>query len=704
LTAPATITIALADHPWLADHCPTYVIPALPMMSLVELLAGVAIAHAPGRHVVGLEDVRVFRWVTIADRSVRLLPTLRALADGTFEVTLATPAVDGAAPPRPVARARVRLAATYPESPPALAPLTNAVPSSDPYADASLFHGSSFRVLSGLRRGAAGASFDLDAGGGRVPGGLLNPGLLDGLLHGVPHDRLDTWFAEADPTKVAYPQRIDRIDFFAPTPRTGTVRGEVRGVRFDADAGLAHLHGQILAEGHVWVDLRFAEAMLPKGPIGMLAPLRRRSFLRDRTYVSGARLSRTEGAATVLTTADVAASNWLPGTLERAYRASGNGIDLVRVIAVKEHAAHALALHPSRIAINGDHAVAETLPLNRFPLRIAEEAGRVSVTDAGPPELDTEAIRREWRRWTRSDRSPVEDLYVALLRRFVARVAVEDVAALDALRDRPFLFLSNHQTGVESPLFALAATCLTRRPVITLAKREHQESWMGDLISLCEAYPGVHITRPMIFFDRNNPADMLRLRDAMMRAMREEKLSLMVHVEGTRSLHCREPVSRISSVFLDLAAEHDVPIVPVRFMGGLPVTSTPGAKRLDFPLGLGRQDIYIGRPIPQAALRDHLLADSKRMILAAINGVGPDLAVETPNPPDPAFAERVAAAQVFVPNRSVAAVAATIAADPEVGASLRAAVGALLAGRTVAGGTPEDDWLVSLAELMRRPY
>ncbi len=38
-----------------------------------------------------------------------------------------------------------------------------------------------------------------------------------------------------------------------------------------------------------------------------------------------------------------------------------------------------------------------------------------------------------------------------------------------------------------------------------------------------------------------------------------------------------------------------VPIVPVRFVGGLPIE--PLATRSEFPIGMGRQDIYLGTPI-----------------------------------------------------------------------------------------------------------
>ena len=56
-----TKTLDPAEDTWLNDHCPTYTLPALPMMNMVDLLAeGASIADP----VVELRDVRVKGWLT----------------------------------------------------------------------------------------------------------------------------------------------------------------------------------------------------------------------------------------------------------------------------------------------------------------------------------------------------------------------------------------------------------------------------------------------------------------------------------------------------------------------------------------------------------------------------------------------------------------------------------------------------------------
>jgi hypothetical protein len=115
--------------------------------------------------------------------------------------------------------------------------------------------------------------------------------------------------------------------------------------------------------------------------------------------------------------------------------------------------------------------------------------------------------------------------------------------------------------------------------------------------------------------------------------------SFFVHTDGTRARSCREEVTRCSSVVLDLALEMGVPIVPVRFVGGLPVDPIEG--KAEFPVGHGSQDYWIGEPIEAAELDALGLRDRVERVLTAINSLGVANREETPLPPDPEMASRV---------------------------------------------------------------
>jgi hypothetical protein len=114
----------------------------------------------------------------------------------------------------------------------------------------------------------------------------------------------------------------------------------------------------------------------------------------------------------------------------------------------------------------------------------------------------------------------------------------------------------------------------------------------------------------------------------------------MVHVEGTRSLECRTPVQKMSGAFIDMALQTGTPIVPVRFVGGLP--TAPLQTRIEFPVGLGTQDVWLGAPLSPELLAGMPYGERKKRVIAAINALGPAQAEERPHEGDEDLQARVA--------------------------------------------------------------
>src|SRR5690606_5611584 len=97
----------------------------------------------------------------------------------------------------------------------------------------------------------------------------------------------------------------------------------------------------------------------------------------------------------------------------------------------------------------------------------------------------------------------------------------------------------------------------------------------------------------------------------------------------------RDPVRTMSSVFVDLALRLKAPIFPVKFAGGLPAAPLEGF--LDFPVGYGKQDYVIGRPITSETLTALPLPKRRELVLERINSLPPSPAAENPNAPDTSF-------------------------------------------------------------------
>ena len=464
-----------------------------------------------------------------------------------------------------------------------------------------------------------------------MPAGRLNPRLLDAATHIIPHEDLHRWTDKVPEGVVAYPALVTDLDIHGPTPVSGDVRVEARLDGFLGGPDHPAFKIQLIADGEVFAQLRLVEATFPKGPLGNAEPAARRSFLKDGAWVEGLRLSRHADGETRLSDAEVEATDWLPGTVGALY-----GSRDVADIAVKEHLAADQNLHPG--------VVLDALPLTRFDVETLQDGDDTVVKTVSAPQLDLAPVVDFWTRWFDTDKSvdggkwPVEDIYYGLIQRFLRRVVVPDPAAFEAIHGRSTLFLANHQTGVESLVFSIVASALVGTPTVTLAKVEHKATWLGDLIRHSFTWPGVKDPRVITYFDRQDKASLPKIIGELAQEMATTGRSVMVHIEGTRSLECRTPVQKMSGAFIDMALQVGVPIVPVRFVGGLPAETMES--RIEFPTGMGQQDIWLGAPILPEDLENLHYGARKQHVIDA-TGLGPDNADEQPL--QATFAEDVAA-------------------------------------------------------------
>ncbi len=605
--------LSLARQPWLRDHCPTWTIPAVPMMSMVDRLASAARAD---ERVVGLRDVRIKGWLVVPPNSEHTLVVQR---QGAL-VQLAVPEGDAL---REVATGQLQLG-HFGVRPSAWPPLSGPQIAS-PYADGTLFHGPAFQLMENLVRTEQGASSTVRVDG-PVPIGRLAPAVLDAAIHGIPHDALQQWDPRIPDDRVAYPAWIRELDVYGPTPTTGTLRCEVRYRGTVASVEFPSFEIQLIGDDGVWCRMLLVETCFPKGKLGSTDPQQRRAFLRDHVAAPGLSLSRTVGATTRMRAADVADSDWLPGTMAATY-----GTADPEAVARAEHIARAHEIHPA--------AVSQALPLTTWSLTTTTEDEEIVVRGDGWGRLDVAPVQAFWSEWLGREGSLFEDLCYGLLQRFVRRVVVSSPAAFAAHRGRPVVYLSNHQVAVESLAFTVMASALGELPVMTLAKAEHRNTWMGRFIDHCAAFPGFRDPGLIAFFDRGDPSSLPGVLQRLGARMQDEGRSMMVHVEGTRSLDCAHPVQAISGAMIDLALSIDAAVVPVRFVGGLP--REPLETRLEFPLEMGQQDIFIGRPLLPQALATQTYGERRQAVVDAINALGPGHEHEQPLPGNLAFERAV---------------------------------------------------------------
>jgi acyl transferase domain-containing protein/3-hydroxymyristoyl/3-hydroxydecanoyl-(acyl carrier protein) dehydratase/1-acyl-sn-glycerol-3-phosphate acyltransferase len=678
---------------WLKDHCPTWTVPALAMMSMVDRLAAGAQARAPGRPVVGLRHLRVVRWLSFADGARGL--KLHGVPRGENRVEMRLLVWEEAARRYElIAVGEVLLGDGYGAGTQAWAPLeAPLVP--NPYETKRLFHGPAFQALLELRIGDKGSSSRLDATPGRVPVGILNQRLLDAAMHGIPHDNLACWSPEIPTDQASYPVSIPKAHFYGPPPTNGEVRCEARFAGFTGGRRFPTIALQLIADDEVWAELTLVGALFPKGPLGLAEAHPRWAFLVQRRFVPGLSLSRRAAGVTKLRADEVEASDWLAGSVAQAYGCrEATLLGRTREVAMKEHVAHLWSVHPSTVRLEDGLARSAAAPLNVQALHVEEIEGEVRVRAKGEGGLDLSLLRRFWRSQLGVEAWFGEDFFLALIERFVSTVRVEAPDDLAALGEHGCLFIGNHQVGIESLLFSIVSSALIGRPTSVIAKSEHRHSWIGRLLDLCFSRPGLKAPRLLVLVDREDQKEVLETMTGHFAKVRSGVHNLLVHSEGTRALHGRKPVTVVSTAVIDAAVAMGLSIVPVRFARGLPVK--PLASRLEFPVGYGRQEIWLGAPIAVGALAPFSSVERRTRVLAALNGFGGLLEIEEACVPDPQFAARVCREQEERGLSETSAVLSCVLADITAGCAETARLRAALAGEVALDESdPIAAWMLS---------
>jgi 3-hydroxymyristoyl/3-hydroxydecanoyl-(acyl carrier protein) dehydratase len=385
---------------WVTDHRPSYTVPVMPMMSMVDRLASAALDHvrasyprvdgAPEWVVVAGHELRALGWL-ICDRPKHLRTEVRAVlaraVHRTEEVdvlaSLYDVGDDGTA--KRVASGRIRVARGFATPPAAWPPLEDGAPAANPYTSGSIFWGPKLQVLRKLSMSRRGASADLDAAGADAPIGVIHHILLDGALHGVPHDELELWSDKISPGHMGVPVRLT-ARFFGPPPSKGTVRAEVRFAGFDgANAFPTYLIQMIGPDGRVWATLRHVEMLIPFGHRA-LSKADRIPFLVERRYQANTGLSEFHADRTTLRASDVKRMDGLPGSVAHVYGLERDASIDNRVIAIKDHVGQLAKVHPGNVQVDAtlSEAWTDANPAKRFRVAVEQDGGDVTVRDATP--------------------------------------------------------------------------------------------------------------------------------------------------------------------------------------------------------------------------------------------------------------------------------------------------------------------------------
>ena len=265
-------------------------LPVVPMTFSLEAMAEAAARLVPDKVVIGLRNVRLFRWLPFDPEPTTLEVRATVAAgkeDGTVEVKADVRDLGNSflrdAANRPACEAVVVLADRYP-GPPAPKPftLTDEQPCRSTVADLrrNMFHGPMFQMLRTLGRcGKEGIEGTLEVqprtGWFRSnpdPRFVIDPVLFDAAMHlmGAWHLEQPDWSG-----RILLPIGMDRLEFFGPPPEVGTPLGVRAHNEEETARQVRHGLEVFRPDGPVWLRLTGAaywRFYLPFGHVNFFGP------------------------------------------------------------------------------------------------------------------------------------------------------------------------------------------------------------------------------------------------------------------------------------------------------------------------------------------------------------------------------------------------------------------------------------------------
>ena len=371
----------------------------------------------------------------------------------------------------------------------------------------------------------------------------------------------------------------------------------------------------------------------PFESLGALESAKRLSFLKGNRYVVGASFTKIGSERSELNHENIKNISWLKSELEKRLSDNESLTDFLTKMAVSEHVSQFVRLHPTKIKYDLQKESCLNIPYNPIKVKIENETSKTIVNGAAEEMLNWKKVRESWVEKT-CPRRFFHDLLGVLTGTFIRRIVLENPEKFWKTTEKPVIYLANHQIGLESPLVMALSFAMTGTPIQAVAKPDHVNTWLSFLLDFAEDSLGSNHPFKLVYYDKANPLQLLEF----LKKKESQEASLLVHVEGTRDVIAGQPVKKLSSVFLDMAIEKGIPIVPVRLVGGLPIGDNE--EKLDFPYKNGRQDYFFGSPILPEELKAMPYGQRPKFVMEKINTLGPLADEDFPVKPVKKFIEK----------------------------------------------------------------
>jgi NAD(P)-dependent dehydrogenase (short-subunit alcohol dehydrogenase family)/1-acyl-sn-glycerol-3-phosphate acyltransferase/acyl carrier protein len=659
---------------WLQDHCPTFVIPTMPLTGMMAVMRETAQKLFPQAKVIGFERFRASHWLEFSSgpQEIQILAETESAAKDPITVKVVLKQFREA--PRaelsrwePFCVGQVLMASEFPASPEGprfiREKCLREFSGQELYQGGYRFHGPKFQKLLKmvLHPQIKGTTFIETVGRDKMASPLAWTLFMDAVAQSIPHEESLPWM-EKTQGRVGFPLGVEQVQFFRDWPEASHLRCEFELLGIEQEGRLPKFEIRVYdGEGErapLWAQLLWHEVLIDLGQLAEISPQDRVRFLRDRQPFPQWSLSNPQSSQTsLISLKDLKSYDWLPGTMAQVYlnpielkeyqslKAEAAQYWLAPRIAAKEWVAKLESIHPASVQVmesgeNSFRAISERRPLNQIPFRWDFNGIVFRVEQNGPDRPWMTPIYSYFSQALNVELPTIAKLVGGIGEKFGREVVLADPEDYNRLRGKPVLYLGNHQTFIESAITMICLHVIGQIPVVALAKQEHVGLWVGKLDQLIATYPGLSGGSRTLYIDRNNASELLQTFSQLKNDVLDKNNSLLVHAEGKRSRRANQPIKKISNVLIDLSIQAGVPILPMRFRGGLPLQDAD--PKCDFPVGYGRQSLWIGRSMAPADLEALPYAQRATYICDAINQLGGE-DNEFPEPADEVFGDEVKA-------------------------------------------------------------
>ena len=382
---------------WLQDHKPTWTVPALPAMLILDVVMRVAndFLHEPVHALQSLDLTKALPLT--GPYALRCDPSFGGHENDELHISIHAMPIEHHAQRaqfEKIGTAVIGLDLHDQERPALFVDLDQALEVDELTVIDERTCGPTFPLITSLKRNHSGASAVLTASHCPMRDEIVHIALLEAALQAIPRDQLSIWAPNVRRDAVSHTRKVLNFQHFERAVLSEPIEVRVEFCGYERDIVQFPMFDiQLTQDTVVLSTFRVVDEVTTVAPLADLSPVGRRNFLRDRMYLGGVGISSSDDSVTRLRIEDVQSMDWLAGTIAEVYGLQSD--DHAVEIAVRDHIARRTKHHPALIELADDlrSGHAPNAPTDWFVVDIKRNGNEIIVSDSAKRPTSTASRR-----------------------------------------------------------------------------------------------------------------------------------------------------------------------------------------------------------------------------------------------------------------------------------------------------------------------